>query len=522
MGTVYAVDDPALPRVDALKVLSSELSADPQFRARFLREADIAAVLDHPNIVSVYDRGETRDRQLWIAMQFVDGTDADDALKAGTMTTQRALHIAAAVADALDYAHSRAMVHRDVKPANFLLAGPIGDDERVLLGDFGIARALDDAAHHTATGSVMATMPYASPEAIEGVKVDGRADQYSLACSLYRMLTGRLPFDSATGVAATMMAHLTAPPPRVSETAPWLPAALDGVFATGMAKDPAQRFGSCLDLVAAARAAFGTVSADGPTAAIAALGHPSPKASSQRKRWLAVGGVALLLFGGTTVGVMVTGSDSGQNGPVGPSVEASAAPIVPDDDLSKFLLSTEEIDAIAGTPLKAQDQDPYSDLYDDSRSTMSDSCTNAMYPLQKSQYSNSGYSKALSQKYGQPTGSDGVGVIQSVVAFPSEDLAKEAVNRQRQFWPPCLGTTGSIPRPDNTAVRDNWAISKVDTRSDVLTVTSTRGVDPKSCQHALALRRNVLIDTFVCRSGDAYFDDAKTIATQIADRVPTA
>ena len=142
MGTVYKARNPALPRSDALKVLSEGLSRDDHFRARFLREADLAATLDHPNIVTVYTRGETEDGQLWIAMQYVDGSDAEKETRAGRMSPQRAVHIVGEVAKALDYAHRRQLLHRDVKPANFLLGS---DDERVFLADFGIARALDDA-----------------------------------------------------------------------------------------------------------------------------------------------------------------------------------------------------------------------------------------------------------------------------------------------------------------------------------------------------------------------------------------
>lgn len=214
---------PTLPRHDALKVLSAELSHDPDFRARFTREADVASGLDHPNIVSVYNRGQTDDGELRIAMQFVDGTDADDALRAGTMTPARAVHIVGQVAKALDYAHAHNVVHRDVKPANFLLSGPPGQDERVLLGDFGIARALDDVGL-TVTGSVMATVAYAAPEVLSGMPFDGRADLYSLGCSLFRLLTGKTPFSATKGMAALMLAHLQQPPPLVTAQAPSLPA----------------------------------------------------------------------------------------------------------------------------------------------------------------------------------------------------------------------------------------------------------------------------------------------------------
>ncbi|BDB45787.1 serine/threonine-protein kinase [Mycobacterium kiyosense] len=251
MGEVYQAAHPNLPRFDALKVLNAQLSQDPDFRVRFLREADVAARLDHPNIVSIYNRGQTEQGQLWIAMQFVDGTDADRALESGAMTPARAVHIVGEVAKALDHAHGQGVVHRDVKPANFLLSGPTGPDERVLLGDFGIARALGDAGL-TVTGSVVATLSYAAPELLSGQPFDGRADLYSLGCALFRLLTGKAPFCWAQGLPALVGAHLQAPPPRVTEWAPGLPPRLDAVIATAMAKDPAQRFASARELAAAA------------------------------------------------------------------------------------------------------------------------------------------------------------------------------------------------------------------------------------------------------------------------------
>lgn len=140
MGSVYLAKNPTLPRRDALKVLDAELSRDRAFRERFIREADIVSQFDHPGIVSVYGRGETSDGELWIALQYVDGTDAEEALRAGEMTPHRAVHIVGEVAKALDYAHQRNVVHHDVKPSNLLLSDEIGDGERVFLSDFGVAR----------------------------------------------------------------------------------------------------------------------------------------------------------------------------------------------------------------------------------------------------------------------------------------------------------------------------------------------------------------------------------------------
>lgn len=256
MGTVYLADNPVLPRKDALKVLSAEYSLDDQFRARFTQEADLAAGLDHPNIVTVYSRGESDAGQLWIAMQYVAGSDAHKELDAGSMTAARAVRIIAEVAKALDYAHRRGLIHRDIKPANFLIAPDTHDDERVLLADFGIARLRDAGSHLTATGAVVATIAYAAPEALAGAEIDHRVDVYALGCALYRMLTGKTPFGGGGNAATVIAAHLSSPPPQPTAECPGLPTAFDEVIATAMAKDPARRYQSAGALAAAATAAL--------------------------------------------------------------------------------------------------------------------------------------------------------------------------------------------------------------------------------------------------------------------------
>ena len=254
-GTVYVAKNPTLPRRDALKVLSADLSRDAAFRERFVREADIASLLNHPNIVSIHSRGEADNDQLWIAMQYVEGTDAEAALQAGTMTAPRALRIVAEVAKALDYAHQRDVVHHDVKPANILLAsGPPGG-EQVLLGDFGVARAAGGAEDSDDDATLAVTLAYAAPEVITGGAVDGRADIYSLACTLFRLLTGKQPFYTAEGTTALARAHLYAPPPRLSDHLPTATRQLDVVIARALAKNPADRFTSAQEFAAAAAAA---------------------------------------------------------------------------------------------------------------------------------------------------------------------------------------------------------------------------------------------------------------------------
>ncbi len=262
MGTVYLAHHPRLPRRDALKLLRADLSADPGFRARFEREADLASRLDHRNIVTVYDRGCT-DEQLWIDMQYVDGIDASQALESdpAALTVERSLRIVSEVGLGLDFAHRHGLWHRDVKPANILLSAGADPDEpeRVMLTDFGVAKAVDEARQLTSTGNMLATLAYAAPEQIESRALDHRVDIYALGCVLYELLTGRVPFPEQTAY-ATMAAHLKKPPPRPSEVSTSLPpgsaSAIDDVVAQAMAKDRDERFGSCRELAQAARAAL--------------------------------------------------------------------------------------------------------------------------------------------------------------------------------------------------------------------------------------------------------------------------
>ncbi|MGW5574346.1 protein kinase domain-containing protein [Nocardia thailandica] len=255
MGTVYLAWHPRLPRRDALKVLPDNAGAAEEFRARFLREAELAARLDHPNVVAVHDRG-ARDGRLWIAMEYVPGSDAARLLRAGPPDPDRAVHIVGEAARGLDEAHRHGLLHRDVKPANILVEPQDDAPDRVLIADFGLARAAGDGTALTEIGAVLGTLAYTAPELLTERRADHRADVYSLGCTLFQLLTGTTPFPRES-VAAVMHAHLFAPPPRPSELRPGLPAAIDAVIARALAKDPDTRYSSCGALAAATAHAFG-------------------------------------------------------------------------------------------------------------------------------------------------------------------------------------------------------------------------------------------------------------------------
>lgn len=255
MGAVYLAQHPRLPRRDALKILDPALGADPEFRARFEREADLAARLEHPNVVAVYDRG-AEGAALWIAMRYVDGVDAAELVRRGpgALPPARAVRIVAAAARGLDAAHRLRLLHRDVKPANIMVSADDDGGDVVRLTDFGIARPLGAATSLTVTGSVLATFAYAAPELLDGGPVDHRADVYSLGCTLYEMLTGAPPFGRRPPAAA-MAAHLFEQPPRVSTAAP-VPTAMDAVIARALAKRADERFADCGELAEAATRAL--------------------------------------------------------------------------------------------------------------------------------------------------------------------------------------------------------------------------------------------------------------------------
>lgn len=280
MGEVYLAQHPRLPRREALKILPADVSTDPEFRGRFAREADLAATLYHPHIVGVHDRGEFAG-QLWISMDYVAGPDAGRLLGERYpvgMPRQEALEIVSAVAEALDYAHQRGLLHRDVKPANILLTRPESGKSRILLADFGIARRLDDISGLTATNMTVGTVNYAAPEQLMDLPIDGRTDQYALAATAFHLLAASPPFTHSNP-AVVISHHLNAAPPALSDGRPEL-VGLDSVFAVALAKDPKDRFPRCRDFARAltlqAVATPGAAKPLAPTAPAPATRKPAP------------------------------------------------------------------------------------------------------------------------------------------------------------------------------------------------------------------------------------------------------
>ena len=304
MGVVYRATDLSLDRPVALKLIAPELAEDERFRERFLREPRLAASLDHPHVIPIYEAGE-HDGQLYLAMRFVEGSDLKRMLeREGKLPPERTLAILAQVADALDAAHRRALVHRDVKPANVLL----DEDGHAYLTDFGITKQL--GGDSTDTGRVVGTLDYLAPEQIRGDPVDGRTDVYALGCVLYECLAGAPPFRSATE-AETLWAHIQEQPAPLREHA-----ALDPVLRKALAKDREQRYSTCGELIETASGALGL--------AAPARARRRRLSGALLRRPHAILALGLFLVAGTIAAAIVaaTGGEEARSEPLGTGVAA--------------------------------------------------------------------------------------------------------------------------------------------------------------------------------------------------------
>jgi Protein kinase domain len=266
MAVVFRARDEQLGRLVALKIMAPSVASDAEFRQRFVRESRAAAAVDDPHIIPVFEAGESAG-VLFIAMRYVAGGDVRSLLaREGPLSVGRASAILASVASALDAAHAAGLVHRDVKPGNMLMDVRTGRPDHVYLADFGLTKATSGAVSLTSTGRFLGTADYAAPEQIGGRRVDGRADQYALACAAVEMLTGETPFPHEN-VMAVLTAHMSEPPPPLAARRQGLPAELDAVLGRAMAKSPDDRYRSCGEFTDAFQRAAGVGRYDLPVAA---------------------------------------------------------------------------------------------------------------------------------------------------------------------------------------------------------------------------------------------------------------
>jgi serine/threonine-protein kinase len=280
MALVFRAVDERLDRQVALKILAPSLAQDQAFRQRFVGESRRSAAVDDPHIIPVHEAGEA-DGVLFIAMRYVPGGDVRTLVhQTGPLTATRAAAIVSPVASALDAAHGAGLVHRDIKPANMLLDTRAGRPDHVYLSDFGLSKESVAPKGLTLTGQFLGTPAYSSPEQIEGKPLDGRADQYSLACATFELLTGAPPFVQDQ-VTALILAHMSAPPPSLTSRRPDLPDAADQVFAKALAKKREDRYVSCRDFADDLRRAFGMLPYDSGPDTIPPPTHPPNEVASQ-------------------------------------------------------------------------------------------------------------------------------------------------------------------------------------------------------------------------------------------------
>jgi hypothetical protein len=320
MGVVYKATDLRLKRTVALKLIAPRFAEDPEFRRRFEQESELAASIRHPNVITIYSAGEA-EGSLYITMELVEGTDLKEVISYyGALDPAFAARVVAQVAGALDAAHARGLIHRDVKPANILLSQEDGEYQAYLT-DFGLTKRMvggEGQTGLTQAGSFVGTLDYIAPEQLKGDQVDARTDVYSLACVFFQSLTGQVPYPRDTEP-AKMWAHVGEPPPHVNQMAPQLPPELDRVVQTGMAKDKEARYQSAGQLGESALAAAGVHE-----------GVPT-ETKSNRPLILAIAGAAAALV---VVAVILAislggGGDSGPKGPT-PDFENKVATICRD------------------------------------------------------------------------------------------------------------------------------------------------------------------------------------------------
>ena len=569
MGEVWRAHDTVTNRTVAIKVLSTKLSKDEEFQRRFRREAEAAARLETPHVVPIYDYGEI-DGRLFVCMRLIKGRDLATVLADGPLEPPRAVRIVGQVAEALHAAHKVGLIHRDIKPSNILL----DEDDFAYLIDFGIARVADDT-RMTKTGNTIGTFAYMAPERLDGEgEEDARVDIYSLACVLYECLTGEPPF-SATTMPRLIMAHVSSPPPRPSIARPDVPDALDPVIATGMAKDPNERYATTVELADAAHdaittpipwsaqglrttpAAFATIppatepdthqqAADldlattqqGPPDDGAGSPHrlletqaapetvpatPKPWWSRQRRqvKVALIAGIVVILAASASITDYVLRQPTNNSQPVAssqptttsrPPTTTPPVPPVAEAALDGLLLSPDQINTAMGATEMVVTETPTT-MGDITHPVANQACLPLNGPLLAPVYAGSGWS-AFREQILQGHLPWTHRVDYGVVLFSSAHDASAFFTASAQQWPAC---TPALRRGLGQVSNTNGTLSATETTD------YTDGSFAMTCQRALTVANNVVIDVLACSTkvSDSRSDSGVNIAQQIAAKVPT-
>ncbi|MDC9004098.1 serine/threonine-protein kinase PknH/PknJ [Mycobacterium marinum] len=545
MGEVYLAQHPRLPRRDALKLLPRDWSADPEYRARFNREAELASTLWHPHIVGVHDRGE-EDGQLWISMDFVDGLDAAkllaDRYPTG-MPVEQVIQIVTAVASALDYAHKQGLLHRDVKPANIMLTHL--DEEggqRILLTDFGIARNIEDISGLTATNFTVGTVAYSAPEQLVGEVVDGRTDQYALAATAYHLLTGSHLFPNSNP-AAVIGRHINTPPPSLADARPEL-TSLDHVLAVALAKRSGERFERCIDFARALSEQLNSMNATTPSSPT----EPAPKAKPPpadgakkinpaeprrhpKQAWMGAAAVITLVI--IIAGIVVTWRPWERQKP--PESTSSPEPLTPTaalpappqpsattrqptpkfsaNEIDRVLLTGDQLTRVLGVSVTnnpagggggglAMTSSSYG-MSDHSGQVTPRSCVGVVFTGEHDVYAASEPTEIKTQVFGNLYHSSGKGphlLEQTAAVYPSAGQAQDFLASSLAQWSTCAkGEVDATLGYENGA---GYRLGKVQRNGELITVSmATNGGlnGPDACQQALGVHENVIVEVRTCQ-----------------------
>ncbi|CAM3308464.1 serine/threonine-protein kinase PknH/PknJ [Mycobacterium intermedium] len=576
MGRVYKAHDTLMDRDVAIKVLPPELAREANYERRFRSEAQIAARLNEPHIIPIHESGEI-DGRLYLVMPIIEGTDVHELLQRdGPMSPPRAVHIIEQLAAALDAAHAAGLVHRDIKPQNTLVTGR----DFAYLIDFGIARD-GSAPKLTGTDMIVGTMAYMAPERFTTGVADVRSDVYALACVLHECLTGDQPFPG-NSMEQQMYGHLSLDPPRPSLSRHDVPAGLDDVIATGMAKNPDERYQSAHALATAARHALtaAPVAAptrrhdlpapgarqDGPTRVLpgtphavrqpvaqrvpAAMQQPAPgwgpaqpprqpqppnwpypppiRPAPARRRGLLIAGIVatvVILAAGTLTVTLLTRSDSGAS-PVTTTIKpalpsgTSVAPIT-ESALQGLLLTADQISAALGAPTMTLTSSVNTLPGNGTASVSDQACVPLAAAASSAVYADSGWTAVRGQEFKYPASGPPVhDVAQFVVLFGSDREASAFFTASAQRWAGCSDRQFTVSSPGSGYPDTVEKVGPVVNSNGTLSATLTNAANSAiNCQRAFTVANNVAVDVQACKSSPTSDAVAASVAHQIATKV---